>query len=132
MDKYSPLGFLLGCGASAGIFAYGESVNSNPGLAWLFRPFLWILVPIALFALIAGATVAALVASKSTENETAKQVGFCTGLWACYEYVFNQELSFRSIALSLLIAFVAYAFISWIVGSVVGGVKSSARNRAKA
>jgi hypothetical protein len=122
-SKTAPFGILMGLAVSIGIILLSKSnLGANPGFAWLFKPFLWVFVPISLIAILAGATVAALLAVKSAIVNTCSYVGFITGMYTCIAFIFNEE-NIKNILLSLVISFFIYTFYSFVIGSIVGAIK---------
>jgi hypothetical protein len=123
-SKIAPFGILSGGIVSFGIILLSQnSLSSNPGLAWLFKPFLWIFVPITLIAILAGVTVAAFITVKKAIIDTCNIVGFATGLFTCYAFIYNHEINVKNFILSLLISFIAYGFYSYVIAIVVGSIK---------
>lgn len=123
-SKVAPLGVLIGGAVAFGIIIYAQSNFTAPNQAWLVKPFLWILIPIAFIAITAGVALAALIAAKPAIMDTSTLVGTAAGIYACMIFIFKGEIGSRSIILSLLIGFILYGFYSFVLGGIVGEIKN--------
>jgi len=122
-SKIAPFSILIGCIITFGIILLSHnSLGTNPGFDWLFKPFLWIFVPISLIAILFGVTVAAIMTVRKAIIDTCNTVGMVTALYTCYAFIYHQ-LTVLNVIFSLLISFIVYGFYSYVIAAIVGAVK---------
>jgi hypothetical protein len=123
-SKVAPFSILVGGAVAFGIIIYGQtSLAASTGYAWLFQPFLWIFIPIALIAIFLAVIVIVLLTTKKAIMDTSTSVGIPTGIYASVAFIFQNEISVKSILLSLLIGAILYGFFSYVVAAIAGYIK---------
>jgi hypothetical protein len=123
-SKVAPFSILLGGAVAFGIIIYGQtSLIASPGYTWLFQPFLWIFIPIAFIAILAAVLLIVLITTKNAIMETSTSVGIPTGIYACIAYIYQNEISVKSVLLSLLIGAIVYGFFTYVIAAIAGSVK---------